>query len=137
MTTPALGGCLARSSDSRKVLLDGQPIADEVVELVAEAVSKDRVIDGLAASFHLRDWVMLESRLPIVPLVRTSYEVTRTAQIFGTEAVAHPAPDLRDVTKLRSFDEGAFDAQGPEFPSHLGASRRVQRCSGHTIAAVP
>ncbi len=41
----------ASFSDSRKVFLDGQPIAYEVVELVAEAVRKDRVVDGLVARF--------------------------------------------------------------------------------------
>jgi hypothetical protein len=128
----APGGLLASFSDSRKVFLDGQPIAYEVVELVAEAVSKDRVVDGLAAPFYLRDWVMLESRLPVVPLVSARCEVTRTAQLLGTEALGHPALHLRDVTKLCSFDEAALDAQAPEFPGHFRTSRRVERWSCHT-----
>jgi hypothetical protein len=45
----ALSGRLASSSDSFEIFLDGQPMAYEVVELVAEAVSKDRVVDGPAA----------------------------------------------------------------------------------------
>jgi hypothetical protein len=128
----APGGGLASFSDPRKVFLDGQPIAQEVVELVAEAVSKDRVVDGLATPFYLRDRVMLEGRLPVVPLVSARYEVTRTAQLLRTEAFGHPARHLRDVTKLCSFDEGAPDAQGPEFPGRFRTSRRVQRWSGHT-----
>src|SRR5207248_7072603 len=50
----APGGLLASFSDSRKVFLDGQPIAYEVVEFVAEAVSEDGVVDGLAAPISLR-----------------------------------------------------------------------------------
>ena len=96
----APAGLLASFSDSRKVFLDGQPIAYEVVELVAEAVSKDRVVDGLATPFYLRDRVMLEGRLPVVPLVSARGEVTCTAQLLGTEALGHPARHLRDVTKL-------------------------------------
>jgi hypothetical protein len=102
------GGRLTSFSDSRKISLDGQPIAYELVELVAEAVSKDRVVDGPPAPFYRRDWVMLESRLPVVPLVRSRCEVPRAV---GTEALGHPARHLRDVTKLSSFDELAFDAQ--------------------------
>src|SRR5207247_1545992 len=112
----APGGLLASFSDSREVPLDGQPMAYQVVELVAEAVSKDRVVDGLAAPVSLRDWVMLEGGLPVVPLVTARCEVTRTAQLLGTEALGHPARHVRDVTKLCSFDECALDAQGPEFP---------------------
>jgi hypothetical protein len=128
----ASGGRIASFSDSRKVFLDGQPMAYEVVELVAEAVSKDRVVDGLAAPFYLRDWVMLESRLPVVPLVSAPCKVTRTAQLLGTEALGHPARHLRDVTKFCSFDERAFDAQGFEFPGRFRTSRRVRRWSCHT-----
>ena len=128
----APGGSLASFSDSLEIFLDGQPIAYEVVELVAEAVSKDRVVDGLAAPFSLRDWVMLESRLPVVPLVSARWEVTRTAQLLGTEALGHPTLHLRDVTKLCSFDESALDAQGSESLGHFRTSRRVQRWSCHT-----
>jgi hypothetical protein len=128
----ALGGRLANISDSRKVFLDRQPIAYEVVELVAEAVSEDRVVDGLAAPFYLRDWVMLESRFPVVPLVSARCEVTRTPQLLRTEALGHPACHLRDVTKLCGSNEGALDAQGPEFLGRFCTSCRVQRWSGHT-----
>ena len=58
----APGGRLPSFSDPRKIFLDGQPIAHEVVELVAEAVSKDRVVNGLAAPFYLRDWVKIDAR---------------------------------------------------------------------------
>lgn len=128
----APGGLLASFSDSRKIFLDGQPIAYEVVELVAEAVSKDRVVDGLAAPFSLRDWGMVEGRLPVVPLVSARCEVTRTAQLLGTEALGHLARHLRDVTKFCSFDEGALDAEGLEFPGRFCTSRRVQWWSCHT-----
>jgi hypothetical protein len=53
---------------------------------------------------------MLEGRLPVVPLVSARCEVTRTAQLLGTEALGHPALHLCDVTKLRSSDEAALDA---------------------------
>jgi hypothetical protein len=128
----APGGSLASFSDSLEIFLDGQPIAYEVVELVAEAVSKDRVVDGLAAPFSFRDWVMLEGRLPVVPLVSARCEVTRTAQLLGTEALGHPARHLRDVTKLCSFDEDALGAQGFEFPGRFRSSRRIRRWSCHT-----
>ena len=118
----APSGRLSSSSDSFEILLDGQPMAYEVVELVAEAVSKDRVVDGLTAPFSLRDWVMLEGRLPVVPLVRARCEVTRTTQLLGTEALGHPARHLCDVTKLRSSDEDALDAQALELLDHLRAS---------------
>jgi len=86
-------------------------VAYAVVELVAEAVSKDRVVDGLAAPFLLFwDWVMLESRLPVVPLVSARCEVTGTAELLRAEALGHSARQLRDVTKLCSSDEGALDA---------------------------
>ena len=49
----APGGLLGSFSDSRKVFLDGQPIAYEVVELVAEAVGKDRVVETSMAPFSL------------------------------------------------------------------------------------
>ena len=45
----APSGRLASPSDSFEIFLDGKPMAYEVVELVAEAVSKDRVVHGLAA----------------------------------------------------------------------------------------
>lgn len=90
----APGRLLASLSDSRKIFLGGQPIAYGVVELVAEAVSEDRVVDGLAAPFSLRDWVMLEGRLPVVPLVSARCEVTRTAQLLRTEALGHLARQL-------------------------------------------
>jgi hypothetical protein len=104
-------GRLASFSDSRKISLDGQPLAYEVIKLVAETVSKYRVVDGLQATFLLRDWVMLEGRLPVVPLIGARCEVTRTAQLLGAEALGHPARHLRDVTKLCCLDERAFDAQ--------------------------
>jgi hypothetical protein len=128
----ALDGFLSSLSDSRKVLLDREPISYEVVELVTEAMSKDCIVDGLAAAFYLRDRVMLKSRLPVVPLVSARHEVTRTAQLLGTEALRHPARHLGDVTKLCSFDKAALDAQDPELPGHFRAPRRVQRWSRHT-----
>lgn len=45
----APSGRLASRSDSFEISLEGKPMAYEVVELVAEAVSKDRVVHGLAA----------------------------------------------------------------------------------------
>ena len=121
------GGSFASFSDSLEIFLYGQPIAYEVVELVAEAVSKDRVVDGLAAPFSLRDWVMLEGRLPVVPLVSARGEVTRTAQLLGTEALGHPARHLRDVTKLCSFDQRPRDAQRPKFGGRSCTPLRIQR----------
>jgi hypothetical protein len=113
------------------------PECATMVELVAEAVSKDRVVDAIAASFYLRDWVMLEGRLPVVPFVSARCEVTRTAQLLGTEALGHPTLHLRDVTKLRSFDEDAFDASRLEPRGHFRTSRRVQRWSCHTVGYRP
>lgn len=133
----APSGRLSNSSDSFEILLDGQPMAYEVVELVAEAVSKDRVIDGPAAPVLLRDRVMLEGRLPVVPLVSARCEVTRTAQLLGAEALGHPALHLCDVTKLRSSDEDAPDAQGSESLGYVRTSRRVQRWSWHTERLSP
>jgi hypothetical protein len=131
-----LSGRRARTSYSREVFFDGQAMAYEVVELVAEAVSKDRVVDGPSAPIYLRDWVMLESCLPVAPSVCARREVTSTAQLLGTEARGHRAGHFRDVTKLCSFDEGPLDAQGPEFPSRFRASRWIQRWPGHMGKAI-
>ena len=54
---------------------------------------------------------MLEGRHPVGQFGSDRFEVTSTAQLFGTEALGHPARHLRDVTKLCSFDEDALDAQ--------------------------
>ena len=70
---------------------------------------------------------MLVGRHPVGHWVSDRFEVTSTAQLFGTEALGHPARHLRDVTKLRSFDEDALDAQGFEFPGRFRTSRRVRR----------
>ena len=75
---------------------------------------------------------MLVGRHPVGPWVSDRFEVTSTAQLFGTEALGHPARHLRDVTKLCSFDEDALDAQGLEFRGRFRTSRRVQRWSCHT-----
>ena len=47
------GGRLASCLDSREILLDGKPLGDEVVELVADAVGKDRVVECPLASVSL------------------------------------------------------------------------------------
>jgi hypothetical protein len=74
---------------------------------------------------------MLVGRHPIGQFVSDRFEVTSTAQLFGTEAFGHPARQLRDVTELCSFDKDALDAQGFEFPGRFRASRRVRRWSCH------
>jgi len=75
---------------------------------------------------------MLVGRHPVGPWDSDRFEVTSTAQLFGAEALGHLARHLRDVTKLRSFDEDALDAQGSEFLGRFRTSRRVQRWSCHT-----
>ena len=75
---------------------------------------------------------MLEGRHPVGPFARDGFEVPRTAKVFGTEALAHPAHHLRDVTKLCSFDEDPLGAQAFEFLGRFRTSRRVQRWSCHT-----
>jgi len=84
------------------------------------------------APFSLWDREMLVGRLPVAAFGSDRLEVTSTAQLFGTEALGHPARHLRDVTKLCSFDEDALDAQAFEFPGRFRTSRRVQRWSCHT-----
>src|SRR5215211_611050 len=75
---------------------------------------------------------MLVRRHPVGQFVSARFEVTRTAQLFGTEALGHPARDLRDVTKLCRSDEDALDAKESKFGGRLRASRRIRRWSGHT-----
>src|SRR5437763_6296029 len=75
---------------------------------------------------------MLVGRHPVRQFVSDRFEVTSTAQLFGAEALGHPARHLRDVTKLCSFDEDALDAQGFEFPGRFRTLRRVRRWSCHT-----
>jgi len=74
---------------------------------------------------------MLDGRHPVGPWVRDRLEVTSTAQLFGTEALGHPARHLRDETKLCSFHEDALDAQVFEFPRRFRTSHRVWRQSCH------
>jgi hypothetical protein len=100
-------------------------LGDEVVELVAEAVGKDRVLECPLASVSFWDRKVLVGRLPVVPGVSAPLEVSCTAQFLGTEALGHPACHLGDVTKLRGFDEDALDAQGSEFVGSLCTSRRI------------
>ena len=75
---------------------------------------------------------MLVGRIPVAVSVSERFEVPSTTQLFGTEALGHPALHLCDVTKLRSLDEDALDAQGSESLGHFRTSRRVQRWSCHT-----
>src|SRR5712691_9389474 len=75
---------------------------------------------------------MLEGRYPVAQFGSDRFKIPRTAQLFGTEALGHPALHLRDVTKLCSFDEDAFGAQALEFPGRFRTSGRVQRWSRHT-----
>jgi hypothetical protein len=58
--------------------------------------------------------------------------VRGTTQLFGTEALGHPAFYLSDVAKLRSLDEDALDAQVSESLGYFRTSLRVQRWSRHT-----
>jgi hypothetical protein len=58
-------------------------------------------------------------RHPVGPWVSDRFEVTSTAQLFGTEALGHPARHLSDVAKLCSLDE---DAVTPKDLSFLAAS---------------
>jgi predicted RNA-binding Zn-ribbon protein involved in translation (DUF1610 family) len=83
------------------------------------------------APVSLRAWEMLVGRHPVRPWVSDRFEVTSTAQLFGTEALRHPVRHLRDVTKLGSLDKDALDAQGLEFPGRFHTSRRVQPWSLH------
>ena len=53
---------------------------------------------------------MLVGRIPVA-VFGDRYEVRGTTQLFGTEALAHPALHLCDVAKLRSRDEDALDAE--------------------------
>jgi hypothetical protein len=80
---------------------------------------------------------MLVGRHPVGQFVSDRFEVTNTAQLFGTEALGHPARHLRDVTKLCSFDEDALDAQGFEFPGRFRTSRGVRRVLSHRKAIGP
>src|SRR4029453_6755652 len=102
-----------------------------IVDPVAEAVSKDSVVDRSVAPISLCAWEMLVGRHPVAECLSDWFEVTSTAQLFGTEALGHPARHLRDVTKLCSFDEDALNAQGLEFPGRFRTSRRVRRRSCH------
>jgi hypothetical protein len=52
---------------------------------------------------------MLVGRYPVAEF-GDRFEVMSTAQLFGTEALGHPALQLRDVTLLCSFDEDVLDA---------------------------
>ena len=61
-----------------------------MVKLVAEAVSENRVVGGRPASISLRDWVVLEGRLPIVPSVSAGCEVANTAQLLGQKHFGIP-----------------------------------------------
>ena len=72
---------------------------------------------------------MLVGRHPVGQFVSDWFEVTGTAQLFGTEALGHPARHLRALTKLCSFDEDTPDAQGFKFPGRFRSSRRVRRWS--------
>src|SRR6266540_7177717 len=65
------------------------------------------------------------------------FEVPSTTQLFGTEALGHPALHLCDVTKLRSLDEDALDAQVSESLGHFRTSHRVRWWSGHTERLSP
>jgi hypothetical protein len=109
-----------------------RPSGYRIVDPVAEAVGKDRVVETPVAPFSLRAWEMLVGRHPVGLFVSDRLEVTSTTQLFGTEALGHPARHLRDVTELCSFDEDPLDAQGFEFPGRFRTSRRVRRWSCHT-----
>src|SRR6266536_1106752 len=63
---------------------------------------------------------MLDGRAPVGQFGRDGFEVTSTAQLFGTEALGHPAHHLRDVTKLCSLDE--WMRLAPKDLSFLAAS---------------
>lgn len=80
---------------------------------------------------------MLVGRIPVAVSVSERFEVPSTTQLFGTEALGHPALHLCDVTKLRSLDEDALDAQVSESLSHFRTSRRVRWWSGHTERLSP
>jgi hypothetical protein len=75
---------------------------------------------------------MLVGRHPVGQFGGDRFEIARTAQLFGTKALGHPARNLCDVTELCRFDEDAFDAQGFEFPGCVRTSHRVWRWSCHT-----
>jgi hypothetical protein len=55
-----------------------------------------------------------------------------SAQLFGAEALRHPALQLCDVTKLRRLDEDSLDAPVSEALRHFRTSLRIQRRSCHT-----
>ena len=120
------GSRLASCLDSREILLNGTPVGDGVVELVAEAVGKDRVVGSRFPSVSLWDWEVLVGRLPITPGASgPPLEVTCAAPFLGTEALGHPAFQLGDVAKLCGSDEGALDTKGSELPGHLRTTRRI------------
>jgi len=75
---------------------------------------------------------MLVGRIPVAVPGSERFEVPSTTQFFGTEALGHPALHLCDVTKLRSSDQDALDAQVSESLGHFRTSRPVQRWSWHT-----
>jgi hypothetical protein len=65
---------------------------------------------------------MLLGRRPVAEFGSDRFEVTGTAQLFGAEALGHPIPHFGDVTKLRSLNEDALDAQGLQCPGRFRAS---------------
>ena len=58
-----------------------------IVDPVAQAVGKDRVVGSCFSSFSLWDWEMLVGRRPVGQFGRDRFEVARTAQLFWTEAL--------------------------------------------------
>ena len=88
------------------------------------------------APISLWAWEMLVGRIPVA-VFGDRYEVPGTTQLFGTEALGHPALHLCDVATLRSRDEDALDAPGSESLGHFRTSRRVQRRSCHTERLSP
>ena len=97
----------------REILLRWNVVGEGGVELVAEAVGKNRVVGSRFPSVSLWDWEVLVGWLRVTPGASgPPLGVTCSAPFLGTEALGHSACQLGEVAKLCGFDEGALDAQG-------------------------
>ena len=97
--------------DPFKVLRVRTPGTDGVIDAVAKAVRKDRVVDRFPTAVLFGDWEVFVSRHPIAQLESDRLKVRRPSEFFRAAARRHLASEFGDVSLLGCSDENLLRAE--------------------------